>query len=107
MITVNRANTGWQNAQQSYQQTLQQRRGGMVLGYREKIRPFARRVAEARGLTIVLTTADNVLLSQPSVDITNEVIDQMQKAPAEVKAPAPVAAPVAPVTPPAAPAATK
>jgi Skp family chaperone for outer membrane proteins len=76
---VNRANTVWQNSQNAYQQQIQQRRTNLVLSYREKVRPAARRVAAARGLTVVLTTSDNVLLAEPGVDITNAVIDELQK----------------------------
>ncbi|MBM3861048.1 MAG: OmpH family outer membrane protein [Verrucomicrobia bacterium] len=94
---VNDANTRWQNALNAYQQQIQQQRVNLILGCREKIRPAARRVATARGLAIVLTTSDNVLLSEPGTDITNDVIDELQKS-GTARVVAPSAAP-APATP--------
>lgn len=99
VATVNQANTGWQNAMNQYQQVMQNRRGALIQGYREKLRPFIRRVAQARGFTVVLSTSDTLLLAEPVADITNEVIDELQKAPPEAISAAPT--PVAPVAAPA------
>jgi Skp family chaperone for outer membrane proteins len=92
------ANTRWQTAQNNYQQQLQQRRSSLILNYRDKIRPFARRAAVARGLEVVVTTSDNLLSFEPAADITNDVIDEMQKAGMQkIAAPAPAA--TTPATP--------
>jgi|GEM_PF-2384649 len=92
---VQQANTVLQNSQNTYQQQIQQRRAALIRGYRDKIRPFARRVAQAHGFSVVLVTGDNVLLVEPPADITNEVIDELQKsnigkgsAPAATESPA-------------------
>ena len=78
--TVNKANTEWRTTLNNYQQTLQARRADLVLSYREKIRPTARRVATAKGMNIVLTTSDNLLSFDPqSSDITDQVIEELQK----------------------------
>src|SRR5258706_7473432 len=63
--TVGKANVAWQTALNSYQQAMQGRRANLILGYRDRIRPAARRVAANRGLSVVLTTADNLLYFDP------------------------------------------
>jgi Skp family chaperone for outer membrane proteins len=78
--TVNRANQTWQQSVNSYQQTLQARRQSLILTYREKIRPVARRVAADRGMNVVMTPSDSLLYFDPqSADITDQVIDELQK----------------------------
>jgi len=78
--TANKANASWQTALNNYQQALQGRRANLVQSYREKIRPAARRVAAAHGMTVVLATSDNLIYFDPqSADITDEVIDELQK----------------------------
>ena len=77
--TVAAANTRWQSALNAYQQQIQQSRGNLILAYREQVRPFARRVALARGLNVVLIAGDNVLLAETAADISNDVIDELQK----------------------------
>jgi Skp family chaperone for outer membrane proteins len=101
VTVVTQANSGWQNAMNQYQQAMQSRRGNLIMGYREKLRPFIRRVAQARGFNVVLTTSDTLLLVEPAADITNDVIDELLKSPKEM-----VTAPITPVTtaPPAKPA---
>jgi Skp family chaperone for outer membrane proteins len=80
METVNRANQTWQQAVNSYQQTLQARRASLIMSYREKIRPVARRIAADRGANVILTPSDNVLyFDAQSADITDQVIDDLQK----------------------------
>ena len=97
VVAVNRANAGWQTALNNSQQALQSRRANLIMTYRERIRPVARRVAAARGLSVIVTTSDNLLYFDPqNADITNEVIDELQKASPETKGPV--------ATPPAAPA---
>jgi Skp family chaperone for outer membrane proteins len=105
IAAVTRANTTWQTALNNSQQALQARRAALIVTYRERIRPVARRVAEARGLNLIVTTSDNVLYFDPqNADITNQVIDELQKAPAEAKGPVAAPAPTAPA--PTAPAST-
>ncbi len=77
---VNKANASWQTALTNYQQALQGRRATLVQSYRERIRPAARRVAAAHGMTVVLAASDNLIYFDPqSADITDEVIDELQK----------------------------
>ena len=90
---VNAANSRWQTALNAYQQQIQQRRANLILSYRGKVQPYARRVAAARGLTVVLVTGDNVLLAEPSADITDAVIDQLQQSGLASKSPPAVAPP--------------
>jgi Skp family chaperone for outer membrane proteins len=93
---VNKANTTWRTALNNYQQAMQNRRAGLVLRYREKIRPAARRVAAARGMNVVLVTSDNVLCYDvQSADISDEVIEELHKTFPEAKPAAPAAAPPA------------
>ncbi len=93
--TANKANTVWQTALTNYQQALQNRRASLIQSYREKIRPAARRVAAAHGMTVVMAASDNLIyFDSQSADITDAVIDELQKAFPEKK----------PATPPAAPA---
>jgi Skp family chaperone for outer membrane proteins len=78
--TVNKANASWQTALNNYQQALQGRRANLVQSYRDRIRPAARRVAAAHGMTVVLAASDNLIYFDPqSADITDEVIDELQK----------------------------
>jgi len=96
--TANKANASWQTALNNYQQALQGRRANLVQSYREKIRPAARRVAAAHGMTVVLATSDNLIYFDPqSADITDEVIDELQKTLPEKK-PAPTSS-VPPASP--------
>lgn len=78
--TVNKANLSWRTALNNHQQALQGRRASLIQNYRERIRPTARRVAAGRGMNIVLITSDNLLCFDPqSSDITDEVIEELQK----------------------------
>ena len=102
MEAVNKANTAWQGALNQYQQLLQGRRAALIVGYRDRVRPIAQSVAAAKGMTVVLTTADNVLyFDTQQADITDAVIAELKKmppAPPPVPTPAPAPAP-APATP--------
>ena len=92
---VNKANAVWQQALNNYPQALQGHRASLVQSYREKIRPAARRVAVARGLSVVQVTSDNLIYFDPqSGDITDQVIDELQKSLPE-KHPASATAPAA------------
>jgi|YelNatPaOPRAMG01_1025707.scaffolds.fasta_scaffold21942_5 Skp family chaperone for outer membrane proteins len=74
---VERANAVWQNALNSYQQLVQQRRLSLIKSYRDRVRPVAMRIAAQRGMNVVLITADNVLGYDPEADITDKVIEAM------------------------------
>jgi Skp family chaperone for outer membrane proteins len=76
---ADKANTSWQTALNNYQQALQGRRANLVQSYREMIRPAARRVAATHGMTVVLASSDNLIYFEQSADITDEVIDELQK----------------------------
>lgn len=92
--TVNNANVTWRNALNRYQQSLQNQRSALVLGYRDKIRPVARRVATERGMNVVLITSDNLLYFDPqTADITDKVIDELQKSGGKPPASTPPAKP--------------
>lgn len=98
--TLNRANVNLQVARNQYQQLMTGRRAELIAAYREKIRPVARRVANNRGMSVVLTVTDPVLYSDPATSITEDVIEEMMKtygksspAPAPAPAPAPTPAP--------------
>ena len=92
---VNQVNANWQQAQTGYQQALQQRRTALVVEYREKIRPYVRRVAVERGITIVFTSTENVVYVDPhAADLTDAVVDLLLKAPADVRGSAPTPTPV-------------
>ena len=89
---------------------MQSQRTRLIVSYREKIRPVARRVAIGKGLSVVLIPSDNILYSDSGVDITNDVIDELLKSgdAKALPAPAPTAPPATATNPaattPAAPA---
>ena len=98
--TVTRANAVWQQAVNGYQQKMQSQRAALVLRYRETIRPVAKRVAGAKGFTVVLVASDNVLCAdEEATDITGTVVEELQKMHLEAK-PTPAASVTSgPVTP--------
>jgi Skp family chaperone for outer membrane proteins len=107
VTTLQKANNSLLVARNSYQQLMQGRRNELIVAFRTKIQPVARRVAAAHGMTVVLTTADSVLYFDPqTTDITTEVIDEMQKTIAAERAAMPAAAPAPATTPAPAPATT-
>jgi Skp family chaperone for outer membrane proteins len=70
------------------------------------IRVVLSQVAQARGINLVLRT-NHVVLNHPSIDITNDVLSQLQLVPVQVQIPPdppPAPAAQAPAPPPAAPA---
>lgn len=92
---VTKSNTDWQAAINNYQQAIRSRQQQLIVGYRDKIRPSARRVAAAKGISIVLVTSDAVFYQDPTAtDITDPVIDDLQKTLPKAVTPAP-----APATP--------
>ena len=88
---VNKANTDWQTAMNNYQQAIKSRQQQLIVGYRDKIRPSTRRVANSKGMTVVLVVSDAVFYQDPQqTDLTDAVIDDLQKTyPKTAVAPAP------------------
>jgi len=93
--TVNKANASWQTALTNYQQALQGRRATLVQSYRDRIRPAARRVAAAHGMSVVMATSDSLIYFDPQSDITDEVVDELQKTMHEKEPPSPSSVPPA------------
>ncbi len=57
---------------------LQNHRVQMVQKFRDQIKPTARRVAQSRGLTVIVTKNDSVVFDYTSgVDITDAVVDEL------------------------------
>lgn len=51
----------------------------LVLEFKQAVQPVARRVATARNLSLVLIQQNAMLYVDPAVDITDAVIDEMQR----------------------------
>jgi Skp family chaperone for outer membrane proteins len=79
---VARAQADLQVARNNVAQALQGRRASLISGYRDRVRPIAGRVAAAQGMTIVMLAHEAMLHYDPKVDITDKVIEEMQKVPA-------------------------
>lgn len=60
-------------------QTADRLRSELVLDFRKEIEPVARRVAESRKLSVVMVKQNAMLYIDPAIDITNAVIDEIQK----------------------------
>jgi Skp family chaperone for outer membrane proteins len=87
---VSKSNTDWQTAINNYQQAIRSRQQQLIVGYRDKIRPSARRVAAAKGMSLLLVTSDAVFYQDPtSTDVTDAVIDDLQKTLPKIATPAP------------------
>jgi len=69
------------------QQTYNQWYGEVQKAYIEVLRPIVRQVAEANGVKSVMTKVDVVIYVDPSVDLTNKVVDEAQKRSVTVKPP--------------------
>ncbi|MCC6494035.1 MAG: OmpH family outer membrane protein [Pirellulales bacterium] len=58
---------------------LQRHRAQLVAQFREEIKPTARRIAESRGLSVIVTKNDSVLYDfAPAVDITEAVVAELK-----------------------------
>jgi Skp family chaperone for outer membrane proteins len=69
------ANANLNKVKQQAEADLQRHQALLVAQFREQIKPVARRVAEKRGLSVIVTKNDNVLYDvAPAADITAEVI---------------------------------
>jgi Skp family chaperone for outer membrane proteins len=68
-------------AQQQYAQTqgqaqqrVQQYQANLVLDYRDSLQPVVQKIASARGSTMVMVVDSSLLWTDPTVDLTGEVI---------------------------------
>ena len=89
-------------AQAEASQAMQQEQAKLVLAFRDKIRPVARKVAGSKGLTVIMLKNEALMLdADPSLDITDAVVAELLKmeSPVETASPESVVEPVAePVT---------
>jgi Skp family chaperone for outer membrane proteins len=87
------ANAKLNEVKQQAELQLQQHRATLVAQFREEIKPAARRVAQSRGLSVIVTKNDSVLYDfAPGTDITDAVVAELQAsrqqaAPAVAQAP--------------------
>jgi Skp family chaperone for outer membrane proteins len=73
------ANAKLNEVKQQAELQLQQHRATLVAKFREEIKQEARRVAQSRGLSVIVTKNDNVLYDfSPAADITDAVIAELQ-----------------------------
>ncbi len=69
------ANANLNKVKQQAEADLKKHQATLIAQFREQIKPVARRVAQKRGLSVIVTKNDNVLYDvAPSADITEEVI---------------------------------
>jgi Skp family chaperone for outer membrane proteins len=72
------ANANLNQVKKRAAQDLQSHRLQLVTQFRERIKPAARRVAEARGLSVIVTKNDSVVFDfTGAADITEEVISEL------------------------------
>ena len=60
-------------------QTAEQLKVDLVLDFKQEVQPVARRVAQARGLSVVLIQQNGMLYVDPDTDISDAVIDELQR----------------------------
>jgi Skp family chaperone for outer membrane proteins len=69
------ANANLSKVKQQAELDLQRHRAQLIAQFREEIKPAARRVAQSRGLSVIVTKNDSVLYDfAPAADITDAVI---------------------------------
>jgi len=77
-LTVRNLRGQLNQLQQRAQNELGQKQRKMLVRFREQVRPHARRIAEERGLTVVIPKSESTLFAfVPEVDITDAVSDEM------------------------------
>ncbi len=74
-----RANQQLQTDLQASQQQMVQYRGGLIADFRDKLRPVAGKLAEAKGLSIVVLKTDPVFFVVDTADITEEIIAKINE----------------------------
>jgi len=104
-----RANQVLQNAVNEARQKAGIHRQDMINDFRDKVRPYAKEVADAQGVGVIVLKTDPVFYTALTADLTDAVIDKLQAAGPEKtgigRLPAPAAAaPAAPEKAAAAPA---
>jgi len=73
------ANQRWAIAKRNTDAQVRARRDAALAGFREEVSPIAGRVARKRGMSVVLTKALPVLWSDGAVDITDDVLAEVNK----------------------------
>ena len=72
-------NKNLSTARAQAQQNLTQHRSKLITQFREAVLPAARRVANGRGMNVILTKQDSLLYAyQPDADITAEVVTTLR-----------------------------
>jgi Skp family chaperone for outer membrane proteins len=91
------ANASLNQVKQRAAADLQNHRVQLVAKFRDQIKPVARRVAQQRGLSVIVTKNESMLFDYTAAaDITDAVVDELL-----ASAPAPIAAPPAQTSAPA------
>jgi Skp family chaperone for outer membrane proteins len=62
-------------------QATDQLRVELVMDFKQEVQPVARRVMQARGLSVLLIQQNAMLYVDPAADITDAVIDELQRIP--------------------------
>jgi outer membrane protein len=97
---IERQNTEIQRAQQDAQQEVQELQQELQNEFQRKLMPIVQQVFDERGLHMLFSAADaGIVLANPGLDLTAEVIKRFDAAPATTAAPA--AKPPAAAAPPA------
>ena len=74
-------------AQAEASQAMQQEQAKLVVAFRDKIRPVARKVAGSKGLTVIMLKNEALMLdADPSLDITDAVVAELLKMESPVEA---------------------
>ncbi len=72
------ANANLNKVKQQAELDLQKHKAALIAQFRDEIKPAARRVAQARGLSVIVTKNDSVLYDfAPSADITEAVVEDL------------------------------
>ncbi|MEH6446129.1 MAG: OmpH family outer membrane protein [Oceanospirillaceae bacterium] len=61
------------------QQAAEQLRVNLVMGFKKEVEPVARRVGDKNGMGVIMIKQNFMLTVAPASDITNAVIDELQK----------------------------
>ena len=84
------ANANLNKVKQQAAIDLQKHRSELIQRFRDEIKPAARRVAQSRGLSVIVTKNDSVLFDcAPTADITDAVVQELLAAGTPKPLPAP------------------
>ncbi len=78
LVIQQRMNAGVAQARQQAQQELQLHQNALKTQFHEQVRPIARRVAEDAGMSVIITN-NFIFASTNTVDITDQVVEQMMQ----------------------------